>query len=90
MNALQTAHDDVEREGVYVHLARIKMVAGRFDEARAQLDDVTNSMYDSLKNRLKRLRVYPEKRRHQHFIWIYRRDAARIWEEQSQIHKVTS
>jgi tetratricopeptide (TPR) repeat protein len=53
-NALNTAHDDVEREGVFIHLARIKMVAGRFDEARAQLDGVTNSMYDALKNRLER------------------------------------
>ena len=41
-NALQIAHDDIEREGVYIHLARIKIAAGRFDEARAQLDAVTN------------------------------------------------
>jgi tetratricopeptide (TPR) repeat protein len=53
-NALKIAHDDVEREGVYIHLARIKMVAGRYAEARAQLDAVTNSMYASLKNRLER------------------------------------
>jgi len=32
-NALQIAHNDVEREGVYIHLARIKMIAGRYAEA---------------------------------------------------------
>jgi tetratricopeptide (TPR) repeat protein len=53
-NALKIAHDDVEREGVYIHLARIKIAAGFFDEARAQLNAVTNSMYADLKNRLER------------------------------------
>jgi tetratricopeptide (TPR) repeat protein len=53
-NALNIAHDDVEREGVFVHLARIKMAAGRYAEARAQLDAVTNSMYADLKARLQR------------------------------------
>ena len=51
-NALQIAHDDVEREGVFVHLARIKMLAGRFAEARAQLNAVTNEQYASLKHTL--------------------------------------
>ena len=51
-NALQIAHDDVEREGVYIHLARIKMLAGRYTEARAQLDVVTNQTYASLKHTL--------------------------------------
>ena len=53
-NALQIAHDDVEREGVYIHLARIKLGAGRFAEAREQLESVTNSMYADLKARLER------------------------------------
>ena len=53
-NALNIAHDDIEREGVYIHLARIKMAAGRYAEARAQLDAVTNSMYADLKHRLER------------------------------------
>jgi tetratricopeptide (TPR) repeat protein len=53
-NTLQIAHDDVEREGVYIHLARIKMLAGRYAEARAQLDAVTNATYDSLKQTLER------------------------------------
>ena len=53
-NALKIAHDDTEREGVYIHLARIKIAAGRFDEARAQLADVTNSMYAGLRTRVER------------------------------------
>jgi tetratricopeptide (TPR) repeat protein len=53
-NALNITHDDIEREGVYIHLARIKMAVGRYAEARAQLDAVTNSMYANLKKRLER------------------------------------
>jgi tetratricopeptide (TPR) repeat protein len=53
-NALNIAHDDVEREGVYIHFARIQMAAGRYAEARAQLDAVTNPMYADLKTRLER------------------------------------
>jgi tetratricopeptide (TPR) repeat protein len=51
-NALKIAHDDNEREGVYIHLARIKMAVGRFAEARAQLTDVTNAAFADLKHRL--------------------------------------
>ncbi|HEV2437400.1 MAG TPA: hypothetical protein VG077_15520 [Verrucomicrobiae bacterium] len=51
-NALQVAHNDVEREGVYIHLARVKMLAGRYAEARAQLNTVTNETYASLKHTL--------------------------------------
>ena len=51
-NALHIAHDDNEREGVYLHLARIKMSVGRFAEARAHLNDVTNAAFDGLKHRL--------------------------------------
>jgi tetratricopeptide (TPR) repeat protein len=53
-NALQVAHTEAEREGVYIHLARFKLAAGRFDEARAQLDAVTNSIYADLKNRVEK------------------------------------
>lgn len=53
-NALNSAQTEVEREGVYIHFARIKIAAGRYEEARAQLAAVTNSMYDVLKNRLER------------------------------------
>ena len=53
-NALQIARDDIEREGVYIHLARIKTLAGRYAEARAQLNAVTNSKYADLKRVLER------------------------------------
>jgi tetratricopeptide (TPR) repeat protein len=51
-NALNIAHDEVERQGVYLHLARIKLHAERFGEARAHINAVTNAMYDELKGRL--------------------------------------
>ena len=53
-NTLKIAHDDTEREGVYLHLARIKIAVGRFAEARAHLDDVTNAALADLKQRLER------------------------------------
>jgi len=53
-NALHIAHDEIEREGVYVHFARLKLLAGRFDEARAHLNSLTNEMYGELRNRLTR------------------------------------
>jgi len=53
-NALRLAQDESEREGVYIHLARIKLHAGRFDEARAHLNSITNEMYADLKKRLTR------------------------------------
>jgi tetratricopeptide (TPR) repeat protein len=51
-NALHIAHTDAERQGVFIHLARVKIGAGMFDEARAQLEAVTNDAYADLKNRL--------------------------------------
>ena len=53
-HALSVANDDVEREGVYMHLARFEMNAGHFDEARQQLSRVNQTMYDGLKNQLQR------------------------------------
>jgi tetratricopeptide (TPR) repeat protein len=53
-NTLHIANDEIEREGVYLHFARIKLHAERFDEARAHLAAVTNDMYADLKNRLAR------------------------------------
>jgi tetratricopeptide (TPR) repeat protein len=53
-NAFGLAHDDIEREGVQVHFARIKTHAGRFDEARLHLNAITNEMYAELKKRLVR------------------------------------
>ena len=53
-NALQIARDDNEREGVYLHLARIKMVVGRFAEARAHLNNVTNAAFADTRHHLER------------------------------------
>jgi tetratricopeptide (TPR) repeat protein len=53
-NALAVARDEIEREGVHVHLARFKWLAGRTNEARAHLNLVTNEMYAVLKNRITR------------------------------------
>ena len=53
-SALKIAPDAKEREGVYIHLARIKLNAGRFEEVHRLLNSVTNEMYASLKNRLTR------------------------------------
>ena len=53
-NTLAIAHDEIEREGVYLHFARLKLHAERFAEARAHLNAVTNDMYVELKKRLTR------------------------------------
>jgi tetratricopeptide (TPR) repeat protein len=53
-NALSIAHDEIEREGVHIHFARIKLKAARYPEAAAHLDAVTNSMYAELKSRVAR------------------------------------
>ena len=41
-NAWRIARQESDREDASVHLARVKMLAGRFAEARAQLQAVTN------------------------------------------------
>ena len=51
-NALNICRDENEREGVLLHLARTKIVAGFFDEAQAHLDAVTNRVFGDLKDRL--------------------------------------
>jgi tetratricopeptide (TPR) repeat protein len=53
-NALAAAHTDLERQGVLIHLARIKIAAGLFDEASNHLAAVTNANYLDLKMRLER------------------------------------
>jgi tetratricopeptide (TPR) repeat protein len=53
-NTLAIAHDETEREGVYIHFARLKLLGKRFDEARVHLNAVTNDMYTDLKKRLVR------------------------------------
>lgn len=51
-DALKLAHDDIEREGVYLHLARVELNSGIFDDARRHLQSVTNKMHEILKTRL--------------------------------------
>lgn len=53
-NALKVATTDVEREGIYIHLARFELNADRFEAAQDHLNMVTNSVYDELKSRLTR------------------------------------
>ena len=53
-NALSLAHDEVEREGVYIHFARVDIMSHQFAEARAMLNTVTNESYADLKNRVAR------------------------------------
>ena len=53
-NALSLAHDEIEREGVYIHFARVNIMAQRFDQARTFLNNVTNETYAELKTRVAR------------------------------------
>ena len=53
-NCLNISKDDNEREGVFIHLARVKIAAGMFDEAQAQLNAITNPAFGDLKQRLVR------------------------------------
>jgi tetratricopeptide (TPR) repeat protein len=52
--ALGLAHDGIEREGIYIHLARLNLMAGRWDEARRHLTLVTNGMYNAVRERLEK------------------------------------
>lgn len=51
-NALAVAHDDIEREGTYLHFARINWMAGRTNVAAGYLHLVTNTMYADLKRKI--------------------------------------
>jgi tetratricopeptide (TPR) repeat protein len=53
-NAFNDATAAIEREGIQIHFARIKLKAGRFAEARQHLDSVTNDIYKDLKQRVQR------------------------------------
>jgi len=53
-NALNVAHTDLERQGVEIHLARIKIAAGYYEQASNHLAAVTNTAYADLKARLYR------------------------------------
>ncbi len=49
-NALKLAKTDLEKQGVHVHLARFNLNAGRFPEAHAEIDQVTEPALMELKN----------------------------------------
>jgi tetratricopeptide (TPR) repeat protein len=51
-NALKLARDDIERQGVLIHFARLQINAGRFTEARQHLEAVTNDMFTVTKKNL--------------------------------------
>lgn len=53
-NALKLAKTDLEKEGIYLHLARVELNTGRFEEARSHLNLVTNAELQELKQRLDR------------------------------------
>jgi tetratricopeptide (TPR) repeat protein len=53
-NALSICKDENEREGVLLHLARVKISAGLYDEAQAQLDAITNAEFSEMRRRLAR------------------------------------
>lgn len=52
--AMSIARDQIERDGIHIHLARINKMAGNYDEARRQLSIVTNAIYLDLKKRVAR------------------------------------
>lgn len=52
--ALKIANDDIEREGVYTHLARIEILTGGYAAAREHLSHVVHPMYSAMKARLHR------------------------------------
>ncbi len=53
-NAMRIARDDIERQGVLIHYARLNITGGRFDAARQALGGVTNGMFTTVKETLKK------------------------------------
>jgi tetratricopeptide (TPR) repeat protein len=51
-NVLNISKDDNEREGAIVHLARLKIADGFYEQAQAHLDTLTNPAYATIKTRL--------------------------------------
>ena len=51
-DALKLARDDIEREGIHLHLARWHRTAGDFEAARRELQLVTNQMYSTTKTNI--------------------------------------
>ena len=53
-HCLTLAKNDVEKQGIYLHLARVELNSGMFDEAQKHLDMVKDPSMTELKNRLQR------------------------------------
>lgn len=53
-HTLALASDSLQREGVLIHLARNKFIAGRYTDARADLTHVTNEVYQAIRRRILR------------------------------------
>lgn len=51
-HAFKLAGDDIERQGVLLHYARLQINAGRFDDARQNLNAITNDMFRTTKQNL--------------------------------------
>jgi len=52
--ALALAQDDLQRQGVMIHLARNRFLSRRYDEAAADLVPVTHEALQNIKNRIQR------------------------------------
>jgi tetratricopeptide (TPR) repeat protein len=50
--ALSIARDQIERDGIHIHLARWNREIGNYPEARRHLQIITNTMYGDLKQRI--------------------------------------
>jgi len=53
-NAFKVARDEIEREGVQIHFARINWMIGRTNVALAHINSITNEMYAEVKKRVAR------------------------------------
>jgi tetratricopeptide (TPR) repeat protein len=53
-HALSLAKSDVEKQGIFLHLARVELNSGKFDEAQSHLDKVKDPDMDTLKKRLQK------------------------------------
>jgi len=50
--AISIARDQIERDGVHIHLARLNREIGNYDEARRHANIITNAMYGEIKQRI--------------------------------------
>jgi tetratricopeptide (TPR) repeat protein len=53
-NSLNLAHNENERQGVLIHLARVKVAAGLYDDAQTTLNSVTNAEFAVMRKQQER------------------------------------